>query len=146
MFKEKYMLKTRLSDSDVEGIHEDQSPDFLPPSKKGSAPQGLWWGPAQTSLSSCGIVTQGLGSTHSLLWVLPQREDSVPWLRCWYTLRHSLTPVTGQSMDVNPGPSTAGQDSLECPSHSGAPRAAGWATCWDHSASLPQWTDSEVSP
>lgn len=36
-------------------------------------------------LSSCRTVTQGLGSTHSPLWVLPQREDSVPWLGCWYT-------------------------------------------------------------
>ena len=35
--KKKNILKTRLCDSDIEGVHENQSPDFLPPSKKGSA-------------------------------------------------------------------------------------------------------------
>lgn len=38
MFKEKNILQTRLSDSDVEGVHEDQPPDFLPASEQGSAP------------------------------------------------------------------------------------------------------------
>lgn len=34
--KKKIIIKTRLCDSDMEGVHESQSSDFLPPSKKDS--------------------------------------------------------------------------------------------------------------